>query len=460
MAKILIVEDDAVLSELLAMHLEEIGHVAVRAESLSAARLCLRAGGADAVLLDFHLPDGKGFELLEEIRSEMEVPVIMITGGSDTTLAIESLKRGAYDFVRKPMDEAELDATLGNALAVRRLSGQVEALQGSAQAVCLEQLVGRSRAMLEVCKTIGMVAGTDATVLITGESGTGKEVVARALHHHSGRAGSFLPINCSALVETLLESELFGHERGSFTGAQAQKRGKFELAAQGTLFLDEAGEMSPGLQAKLLRVLQERAFERVGGTQVLSTDARVIAATNRDLAAMVRDGRFREDLYYRLNVVTIHLPPLRERMDDLPLLVEHLLRKINRELHKRVTRVAPQTWVGLHGYTWPGNVRELENVLTRAVVLARGEVLTPELLDLHTTSPGGADRATPGVRTPELASLKVLEERHVRAVLAYTRWHKGRACEILGISRPALERKIQKYDIAPSFERGSVGGQP
>jgi DNA-binding NtrC family response regulator len=445
MAKILIVEDDLALAELLAMHLEDIGHGAAIVATAAAAAARVREGGLDAVLLDYQLPDGTGLELLNTLRGvDPHLPVVMMTGMSATAIAIEAIKRGAYDFIRKPMDEAELDTTLANALAARHLSSKVEAMVGSdSERYSVESIVGRSRAMLEVCKTIGKVAPTDATVLITGESGTGKEVVARAVHHHSGRQGLFLPVNCAALVETLLESELFGHEKGAFTGAVQSKPGKFELAGDGTLFLDEIGEMSPGLQAKLLRVLQERSFERVGGTRTLAAGARVIAATNRDLAQMVEQGTFREDLYYRLNVVSIHLPPLRERPEDLEPLVVHLLDRINRDLHKAVRRIAPQAWARLREYPWPGNIRELENVLMRAVVLARDEMLTPELLGLG-PAPGGP-AAAPGAT--ELVTLDEIEERHVRAVLAHTGGHKGRACAILGISRPALERKIHRYGI-------------
>lgn len=452
MAKILIVEDDRSLAELLCMHLEDKGYEAAWAGTMEAGCRLFREDSFDAVLLDYQLPDGNGIEWLREFKhKDIQVPVIMITGISDTTVAIESIKLGAYDFIRKPMDETELDTTLGNALAAYRLSRKVETITASDRyQVSIDNIVGRSRAIIEVCKTIGKVAPTDATVLITGESGTGKEVVARAIHHHSARPGLFLPINCSALVETLLESELFGHEKGSFTGAVERKPGKFEVANDGTLFLDEIGEMPASLQAKLLRVLQERRFERVGGTQSLQTSARVIAATNRDLPRMVEEKAFRDDLYYRLNVVTLHLPPLRDRLDDLPLLVEYLLHKINRDLHKSVTRITPDAWKALKGYPWPGNIRELENVLTRAVVLARSELLTPDLLGIsldqtEKTQPAEINEGTDS--EAELITLDQVEERHVRAILTYTRWHKGRACEILGISRPALERKIVKYNL-------------
>jgi two-component system response regulator AtoC len=453
MAKILIVEDDRSLAELLCMHLEDRGYEVDWAGTMEAGCKLFREDNFDAVLLDYQLPDGNGIDWLKQFKDRgREAPVIMITGISDTSVAIESIKLGAYDFIRKPMDETELDTTLGNALAAYRLSRKVETITASDRyRVSIDNIVGQSRAIIEVCKTIGKVAPTDATVLITGETGTGKEVVARAIHHHSARPGLFLPINCSALVETLLESELFGHEKGSFTGAIERKQGRFEVANDGTLFLDEIGEMSPSLQAKLLRVLQEHRFERVGGTQSIQTSARVIAATNRDLARMVEGKAFRDDLYYRLNVVTLHLPPLRERLDDLPLLIEYLLHKINRDLHKAVARIAPDAWKALKGYPWPGNIRELENVLTRAVVLARSELLTADLLGIsldqtiEKMQPAAMDEGTDS--EPELITLDQIEERHVRAILAYTRWHKGRACEILGISRPALERKIIKYNI-------------
>jgi two-component system response regulator AtoC len=300
--------------------------------------------------------------------------------------------------------------------------------------------------MLDICKTIGSVAASSAPVLITGESGTGKEVVARAIHHHSGRSGLFLPINCSALAENLLESELFGHEKGSFTGAVIRKEGKFELADDGTLFLDELGDMHSSLQAKLLRVLQEGSFERVGGTQTLHSNARIVAATNRDLNAMIKGERFREDLYYRLNVVHIHLPPLRERPEDLPILTEHLLKKVNAKQHTAVRRIAESAWRRLKEYPWPRNIRELENVLTRAAVLARGDTLTPELLALPADAAAKAAPETPSA--PRLISLDAVEREQVDAILTHVRWHKGNACEILGISRPALDRKIEKYGLA------------
>ncbi|WP_456375790.1 sigma-54-dependent transcriptional regulator [Thiolapillus sp.] len=454
MANILIVEDDEVFSQLLSMHLEDLGHVPKAARNLNEARDILAHATVDAILLDQQLPDGYGMDLLREIKAEPDAPpVIMVTGVSDNSLVIEAMKAGAYDFVRKPMDELELDTTLNNALRNHRLSRKVKAIHMSMdEPVNMNQIVGRSPGITRLLKTIGSVASSQASVLITGESGTGKEIVARAIHHHSERSGLFLPVNCSAIVENLLESELFGHEKGSFTGADRRKQGKFELAANGTLFLDELGELPLNLQAKLLRVLQEGTYERVGGTQTLHTSARIIAATNRDLEAMVEEGRFREDLYYRLNVVNIILPPLRDRMEDLSLLTEHLLNKINQRLHTRVKNISEATWTMMQAYNWPGNVRELENILTRAAVLCRDDTITPDLLGLNNpvnaTSRSGTGQQPD--QSPELVSLDELEQRHVRRILEYTRWHKGKTCEILGISRPALERRIKKYGFDES----------
>ena len=448
MSEVLVVEDDETLCELLAMHLEETGHRPHTAHSLKRAAELLESESIDAVLLDQQLPDGFGLDLLAAIKgADAALPVIVMTGVTDNALIIEAMKLGAYDFIRKPMDQLELRTTLANALRTYRLSRKVSAITAEDDyQVDLGQIVGSSPAITRLCKTVGSVASSDANVLITGESGTGKEVVARALHHHSGRSGLFLAVNCSAIVENLLESDLFGHERGSFTGADRRKEGKFELAAEGTLFLDELGDLPFPLQAKLLRVLQEGTFERVGGNQTLSTSARIVAATNRDLQAMVAEGSFREDLYYRLNVVNIQLPPLRERMEDLPLLTEHLLKKINSRLHGSAHALSESAWRCLKEYQWPGNVRELENILTRATVLCRGETITPDLLGIlpGPDERGDADRSDDELETG-LLSLDELERHHVEKILNHTRWHKGRTCEILGISRPALERKILRY---------------
>ncbi|MEL0586414.1 MAG: sigma-54 dependent transcriptional regulator [Candidatus Thiodiazotropha sp. (ex. Lucinoma kazani)] len=451
MAKILIVEDDEVFSELLVMHLEDRNHEPLTSTTLEQARQLLADNVPDAILLDQQLPDGFGIDFLKEIAEHFpHPPVIMITGASDNTLAIQAMGLGAHDFIRKPMDEIELDTTLTNALTSHRLSRQVSAITDDEHyQINIGQIVGKSPAILEICKTIGRIASSNAPILITGESGTGKEVVAWALHHHSGRTGLFLPINCSALAENLLESELFGHEKGSFTGAFSRKDGKFEQTIDGTLFLDELGEMPISLQTKLLRVLQEGSFERVGGTQTLRSNARILAATNRDLIKLVSMSRFREDLFYRLNVLHIHLPPLRERMEDLPLLTEHLLRKINIKQHTTVKHIAENAWNRMQEYSWPGNIRELENILTRAAIVARTDTITVDLLSLpnQLTTVDEETESSNDNLPPRLVSLDNIEHEHIEAILKYTHWHKGKACEILGISRPALDRKIKKYGL-------------
>lgn len=456
MAKILIIEDDQVFSELLVMHLEDNDHIPLVAHSLEQARDILSKSSPDAILLDQQLPDGFGIELLKEISAQVtHPPVIMITGVTDNSLAIEAMGHGAHDFIRKPMDEIELDITLTNALKSHRLTRQVSVItQTDDYQVDINQIVGNSPAILNICKTIGRVATSNAPVLITGESGTGKEVAARALHHHSQKKGLFLPINCSALAENLLESELFGHEKGSFTGASSRKEGKFEQTIDGTLFLDELGEMPPALQAKLLRVLQEGQFERVGGNQTLHSNARIIAATNKDLKKMVAAGEFREDLFYRLNVVHVEIPALRDRKEDLPILTEHLLSKINLKQQTSVQHITEEAWRKIKQYSWPGNVRELENTLTRAAVLANSDTLTADLLSLPDENQSDDTRYTPNSSPLKLrlVSMDTLEQEHIKNILEYTRWHKGNACEILGISRPALDRKITKYELDQQTE--------
>lgn len=451
MADILIVEDDPVFGEVLQMHLEDGGHHPRLLNTVREAHDYLEQSTPDAVLLDHQLPDGYGLDLLREISARTAAPpVIMITGVSDNTLAIKAMQLGAFDFIRKPMDEIELDVTLANALNRHRLTRQVSAiLENEGGLVDVDQIVGESPQILDVCKTIGAVATHSAPVLITGESGTGKEVIARAIHHHSERSGPFLAVNCSALAEGVLESELFGHEKGSFTGASHRREGRFELASGGTLFLDELGDIPLPLQAKLLRVLQEGTFERVGGSRTLRSDARVVAATHRDLRTLIAEGRFREDLFYRLNVIHMNLPPLRERMQDLPALTEHMLKKINQRQHTAIRHVADASWRKMKEYAWPGNVRELENLLTRAALLARSDTISPDLIALSPESPDRIQIDPQGEKaTPQLKSLDQLESEHVAAILAHVKWHKGRACEILGISRPALERKINKYGLS------------
>ncbi len=445
---LLIVEDDAALNQMLQLHFEERGFRVAGVECCADALAALERTAFDLLLLDQQLPDGTGLELLQRIRArEPEQPVVMMTGQHDLELAIEAIKAGAADFVHKPIRTETLEIVVQRVLERRRLAREVEALRPDPRLQEERQLIGRSGAMLQVSKEIALCAGSGATVLITGESGTGKEVVARLIHEHSERPGPFVAVNCAAIVDTLLESELFGHEKGAFTGADRRKIGRFELAQEGTLFLDEVAELAPALQAKLLRVLQEQMFERVGGNQQIASSARVIAATNRDLFREVEAGRFREDLAYRLQVVTIQLPPLRERREDIPLLAQALVERIARQIHRPAATLVPAALELLMTHDWPGNVRELENLLTQALVQAREPVLTPDLLPIRRHR----GEAEPSSTTPKehgpLPTLEQVEAAHIQRVLRHTGGHKGNSCRILGISRPALDRKIKKYGL-------------
>ncbi len=447
--RLLIVEDDGALNAMLGVEFEDRGYKVSSALGVVEALSILGTAAPDAVLVDQNLPDGTGVDLLSSIlEREPDLPVVMITGARDLELAIRTIQLGAFDFVHKPIQMDELAHSVSRAIEHRRLARRVAALDTAVdRPTTLGEMIGQSRAMLEVSKEIALVSASDARVLITGESGTGKELVARAIHGHSRRRGPFLAVNCAAIVDTLLESELFGHERGAFTGAVARKTGKFELATDGTLFLDEVGELALPLQAKLLRVLQEGVFERVGGTQQLPTDARVIAATNRDIATEVAGGRFREDLLYRLDVIQIRMPPLRERREDIPLLVTGLLNRLGRSLHRPALQVTDAALAMMVEYDWPGNVREMENTLTQAMIRARANVITPDLLGLLEASAarGNASAESLSHRDGRPFSLDEVEARHIQHVLHFASGHKGRTCEILGISRPALDRKIVKY---------------
>lgn len=448
-SRIQLVEDDQGLAEILSLHFEEKGHEVFHASTIREARLQIEDYQPDLIILDHGLPDGKGYEFLKDLMAvENQSTIIMLTSEHDLELAISSIKVGAFDFIYKPVKTEELDLSVERALRHQRLSRQVKALSTLGdQPDTQPRLLGQSQAMLTVSKEIALVAESQARVLISGESGTGKELVARSVHQHSQRPGPFLAVNCAAIVCDLLESELFGHEKGAFTGATNRKSGKFELATDGTLFLDEIGELALPLQAKLLRVLQEGSFERVGGTQLLHSNARVIAATNRNLPEEIQLGNFREDLFYRLNTLQIELPPLRARKDDMPLLVEGLIEKICRSEGRPLMEVSQQAMAVLKQYAWPGNIRELENVLSQAVLRNRGSIVDANHIVLSGPLSAGAETkpATQGGYKP--SPLKDVEAEHIQYTLDYVGGHKGKACEILQISRPALDRKIEKYQL-------------
>ena len=443
----LVIDDDAALNLALCAHFEDRGWQATGVYDGAAALAATTGAAFEVVLLDVQLPDGDGVELLSRLlKLDPCLPVILITGGRDVERAMQAIAAGAFDWLPKPFEPAELERLVDRAQAARQATAAGGTETDDAP---LRTLVGESRALLEIGKTLARVAPSDTRVLITGESGTGKEVIARLVHTYSGRPGPFVAVNCAALVETLLESELFGHERGAFTGAHAAKPGKFEQAAEGTLFLDEVGELPPTMQAKLLRVLQEGTFERVGGTQTLKTHARIVAATNRNLLAEVTAGRFREDLLYRLAVVTLHVPPLRERREDIVPLARHLLTRAGRRLNQSRVTLAPDAEVRLRMRDWPGNVRELDNALARALLHVHGPVLTADLLDGPAAAPPDGTTLADAFRdsSGRLYSLDELEAIQVANALQETGGHKGRACAILGISRPALERKLDRYGL-------------
>ena len=446
-AQILIVEDDGSLNQTLQLHFEEQGHQPSGVTTLRDARRSLSRHWPDLVLLDQHLPDGLGLQMLEEILSQQDdTAVVMMTGVHDLDLAIRAIKTGAFDFIYKPLQLDELTHVVAKALQHHALRGQVAALRADDNRTGVGSLLGQSKSMLAVVKEIALAASSPTRVLLTGETGTGKEVVARTLHFHSERKGLFMPVNCAAIVDTLMESELFGHERGAFTGANARKLGKFELANDGTLFLDEIGEMSLPLQAKLLRVLQEGTFERLGGTQTLTSRARIIAATNRDLEHEVQQGRFRQDLWYRLKTISIHLPPLRERREDIAVLADALLHRAAITLHKPQPRLTDQALARLRAYDWPGNIRELENVLIQASIHCRSPQLCAEDLQLPYPAAPRTELTTHHLPMP-LLTLDEVESNHIRRVLEHTGNHKANACRILGISRPALDRKLRKLAL-------------
>ncbi|WP_129126230.1 sigma-54-dependent transcriptional regulator [Geomonas oryzae] len=402
---------------------------------------------ADLILQDVRMPDMDGITVLQEVKKlRPSLPVIIMTAFGTIDAAVEAIKLGAYDYVTKPFPKEKILSVLKNALEKEQLLQENRALKTElGKPILQDAIIFRSAVFQETYDLTLQVAASEANILVLGESGTGKELIAGAIHYNSPRRERrFLSINCAALTETLLESQLFGHVRGAFTGAITHQKGLLEEADGGTLFMDEIGDMSLPIQAKLLRVIQERDFIPVGATRAKSADIRFVAATNKDLEEEVRVGRFREDLYYRLNVINIPLPPLRERKDDIEPLAEHFLKKYSVKMKKEVTGVTPEALMLLCGYDWPGNIRELENVMERAVILARTHLVTPKELPIWRKTPQKAETQL----QPQLVSLENMEKAHIERTLAGTGYHKSRSAEILGISRKTLDRKIAEYGIA------------
>ena len=377
MPSILVIDDDASIAETLDLYLTEEGYKVRTALTGTEGLNKYVQEQSDVVILDIRLPDISGFTVLEDLKEENEnVKVIMITAFHDMETTINAMKSGAFDYIHKPVNVDELDLAIKKALKSMEMEKRIDGLlMEPSRNFRVGDIIGTGNEMREIFKTIGTVSQSRTTVLIQGESGTGKELIAKVIHNNTSPDEPFIAVNCSAIVETLLESELFGHEKGSFTGAIARKLGKFELARFGSVFLDEISEMSVNLQAKLLRVLQEMEFDRVGGKDKVKVNARIMAATNKDLKTLVNEGKFRDDLYYRLNIVAINLPPLRARHQDIPSLIDYLLAKINLDLHKKIIGVSEEMMEIFMNYNWPGNVRELENLLVRACVVAKGQVL-------------------------------------------------------------------------------------
>ena len=450
MEKILIIDDNNLICNTLKEILSKVGYTIIEAQDGESGLLLVRSEHPDLVITDFQMPGIDGLAVLAEIRKlNIALPVILLTAYGDVVLTIKSIQLGAFDFLEKPIDPTQLKSTIQLALNSVKVSNSLNEVPNedvSSESMLEDNiLVGKAPQMKEIFKNIGRVSLNKVNVLIQGETGTGKELIAR-LVHYSGITHNqpLVTVNCSALTETLLESELFGHVKGSFTGSIRDKKGKFELADEGSIFLDEISEISLNTQVKLLRVIQELEFERVGGEGVMPMRARIIAATNRNLEALIKEGKFREDLYYRLKVFTIDLPPLRERKDDIRDLVIHFLHKLNKRFNKNVVKIGDGVIEMLKAHDWFGNVRELENTILQAIIMSKSDVLEKENITLNTRQNQGAQIKH---EIPNYRSMADMEKYHIKRILDEVNWNKLEASHILDITRPTLNAKIEKYNL-------------
>ena len=450
MSNILIVEDEPKMRRLLEISLGEDGHTVLIAPDAETGLKSFQREAIDLIVTDLKLPGMNGLEFLQEAkRWNASVPVVVMTAYGSVETAVEAMKAGASDYVLKPFSMAEMRLVISKELDVQRVRDENRTLKEAlGKRYHYQNIIARSAKMQEVLAIVERVAATNSTVLLGGESGVGKDLIARAIHQNSRRAsGPFIKINSTAIPDTLLESELFGYERGAFTGANASKPGKFELADKGTLFLDEIGDVPGPTQVKLLRVLQEREFERLGGTKTLKVDVRLIAATNKDLRAALEQGTFREDLYYRLNVVPIDIPPLRDRKEDIPDLVHHFLLRFNDENGRRVETITPSALKVLMQYHWPGNVRQLENTIERAVALSYNPVIDVDAIQLDAGGPRHSATASAPI-LPEGTTLEQWEDEIIREALRRSNGNKSQAARMLGLSRNALRYRLGRMGVA------------
>jgi DNA-binding NtrC family response regulator len=443
---LLVVDDEEIVRESLLDWLREDGYQVEAAEDGFKALEKFKERSWDIALIDLKMPRMDGLELMERIKEiRPETQVVIITAFATVNTAVQAMKIGAYDYLVKPFNPEELSLLIKRLVESQNLIKEISYLRKELhKQYQFHDLISKSGKMQKVFDLAHTIAKSNSNILILGESGTGKELLARAIHNESLRAtGPFIPVSCVALTETLLESELFGHEKGAFTDAIAQKKGKFELAEGGTIFLDEIGDISPKLQLNLLRVLQEKEFTRVGGSKPITVDVRIIAATNRDLKKAVDEGTFRDDLYYRLNVIFIELPPLREHKEDIPLLVHHFIEKCNIEMGEKVERISEEALNLLMAYDWPGNVRELENTIERAMVITKGTIIKTE--DLHLSPQAMKGKRT--TRSSDDKTIKSIEKKHITKILAENNWNIQKSAEQLGIDRVTLYNKIKKYKL-------------